>query len=332
MLENKEMSNRRCHSQALHTVWFSGIFVVVGSFVSACGSNQGQISPPSLTPNTTTSPASSSSAVKPPSNSGAGSDSKSVPSTAQNTQPSPMCRAGYQLEPDWGCVADAATATSIAASANNTPANTQTGKGYLAIDDELKKTFDYDTGHQKYTNAEVVEVMKLYQGANAKAQAYATRLKETVSPDTSSLWRAITLARTGSLYDSMRMGLMDVKDEQLFNAKEKQLLVKMESSQNPDAAQKATEFKDSRRKLWQSARDKELDASDALMIAFYTEAVFLGIRQGARHPELKRAAERLIYYENIVGPSKMSSIIAQVKLEQVMYRPGMFKAAPSRLQ
>ena len=197
---------------------------------------------------------------------------------------------------------------------------------FTMIDEEIRKNFDYDTGHHKYKGT-VVDVLKKYNADAKDAEKYNARLKELVDANTYGSIEYVTaaLARQGSLYDSLRTGLFNTREPalQLFAANEEKILKQLEESGNQDLMDKAAEKRDQRNQLWRSKRDSELGSADNIAVSRYTNAVAISRKYNIRSAPVNKALQRLAFFTDVLGDEKMRQYTTGI--EGFTYSDGMFQ-------
>ena len=85
---------------------------------------------------------------------------------------------------------------------------------YAMVDNEAKKSFDYDTGHHRYAGTSV-DVIKKYQADAVDAKKLQAKLQHVIDAYASPEWATAAVSRQGSLYDSLRTGLYNTRAPQL---------------------------------------------------------------------------------------------------------------------
>ena len=177
---------------------------------------------------------------------------------------------------------------------------------YTLLDQEIRDKFDYDTGHHRYKGT-TVEVIKEYRADAGDAKKYHDKLQHVIDAYVSPEWAVAARSRQGSLYDSLRSGLYNARPPtlELFSAKEERLLTKLEASDNPDHQDKADQFRQNRQMVWRETRDRELTDADKIMVLRYVEAVALGRKYNISNPAIDRAVERLAFFTDVLGDSKL---------------------------
>lgn len=195
---------------------------------------------------------------------------------------------------------------------------------YLLIDRQLKKEFDYDTGHHRYKGT-VVEVVNQY-GADAKdAKAWYDKLQKVVDKYVSQKWATVAIARQGSVYDSLRTGLFNTRPPELkmFTAQQEKALKTAEESDNMDLIDKADEIRSQVRDAWTKKRDQELDSADRIVVDRYAVSVMLAQRYNLSHESITRSIRRLAFLTDVTGEAKMAEYTSGNK--ELKYEPGMFQ-------
>src|SRR6185503_16350940 len=85
---------------------------------------------------------------------------------------------------------------------------------YAMIDADLKKSFDYESGHHRYAGSSV-DVIKKFQADAVDAKKHQAQLQHVIDAYASPEWATAAISRQGSLYDSMRTGLYNTRAPQL---------------------------------------------------------------------------------------------------------------------
>lgn len=177
---------------------------------------------------------------------------------------------------------------------------------YGALDERIHAEFDYDTNHHRYTGV-IDKVVKAYTDDLKKAEKYFNQLQEVITKFESRPWSVAAKARQGSLYDGCRTGLYNARPPglKLYSEKEEKLLKLAETSARDDLQEAADALRQKRREDWRAARERQLDDADKPMIKFYTEAVVYGRAFKVRNAAVDTAIQRLAFYTNIMGDTKI---------------------------
>ena len=194
---------------------------------------------------------------------------------------------------------------------------------YTLLDQDIARTFDYETGHHRYRGT-AVEVVKKYQQDSVEAKRWYDKLQHVVDAYVSPDWTAVAVSRQGSLYDSLRTGLYNTRPPELkmFDAKTEAMLKRAENSDNPDLQEKADAVRVKIQTAWREKRDQELDSADRVMVDRYANAVVLARRYNVAKPEITRAIRRLAFVTDVIGEAKMKQYTSGVK--ELNYTEGMF--------
>ncbi len=151
---------------------------------------------------------------------------------------------------------------------------------YRAIDQALRKGFDYATGHHHYAGT-ITEVAKTFRSdVSTEASAHLAKLQTIINKYGSRRWAVTARARQGSLYDSLRTGLYfaGAPSLKLFSPKEQRLLDQLAKLCNRKLYNKPCrtldDFVEARRLNWQQQRAKLLADVDKAMVVGYVEAIF----------------------------------------------------------
>jgi hypothetical protein len=204
---------------------------------------------------------------------------------------------------------------------------------YRLIDKELKKSFDYEAGHHRYSGT-VVEVIKKYTDDATKAKEWYDKLQVVVDKYVSQKWATIAIARQGSVYDSLRTGLYNTRPPELkmFTDQQEKSLRIAEESDNLDLQDKADQIRTQVNEAWRTKRDQELDSADRIVVDRYAVAVMLAQRYNLSHEQVTRSIRRLAFLTDVAGEAKMAEYTAankELKYEAGMFqrmRPGVFDA------
>ncbi|HEX6275432.1 MAG TPA: hypothetical protein VFZ53_20470 [Polyangiaceae bacterium] len=195
---------------------------------------------------------------------------------------------------------------------------------YTMLDREIEAKFDYETGHHRFKGT-TVEVVKQYANQAGVAKGWFDKLQHIVDFYVSPEWTIAAISRQGSLYDSLRTGLYNVRPPALkmFDAKTEALLKRAENSDDPDLQAKADEVRVQVQTAWRQKRDQELDSADRIMIDRYGTAVTLARRYNVSNPAVVRAIRRLAFVTEVIGEAKMKQFASSVK--DLNYTEGMFQ-------
>jgi tetratricopeptide (TPR) repeat protein len=194
---------------------------------------------------------------------------------------------------------------------------------YVQLDDAMQRGFDYDTGHQRFAGT-TVEVLEQYRRAAVQAQAHYDALQRVVDDYASPEWATAAIARQGSLYDSLRSALYDVRAPALimFDKKTEALLARAENSDSLELQEQADAVRMRVETGWRDARDRELDSADQVMIDRYGNAITLARRYNVSNPAIVKGIQRLAFFTDVIGEAKLSQYTGRVP--SLEYSPGLF--------
>jgi hypothetical protein len=194
---------------------------------------------------------------------------------------------------------------------------------YVQLDETIQRGFDYDTGHQQYAGSPV-EVLDQYRKAAAQAQAHYDALQRVVDDYASPEWATAAIARQGSLYDSLRSALFDVRAPALkmFDKKTEALLLRAENSDSAELQEQADAVRMRVETGWREARDRELDSADQVMVDRYGNAITLARRYNVSNPAIVKAIQRLAFFTDVIGEAKLAQYTGRVP--SLEYNPGLF--------
>jgi hypothetical protein len=205
---------------------------------------------------------------------------------------------------------------------------------YRAIDEELKRAFDYDAGFHRYAGV-ITDARKAFKDdVEVKAKGYFDRLQAIISKYESRRWAVAARARQGSLYDSCRTGLYNAREPglKLYNDKEEKLLKQLDdlcvNQGSEDACIKHDEFQAKRRADWTKQRDEDLASADKAMVAGYAEAILWAKSWKVRVDAVDNAIARLAFFTEIIGDAKLREYTSPLQdpatKSPFKYQDGMF--------
>jgi hypothetical protein len=191
------------------------------------------------------------------------------------------------------------------------------------LDAQVKKDFDYETGHHRFRGTPT-EVLTAYQKGAQEAKAWYDKLQVVIDGYASPEWATAAIARQGSLYDSLRTGLYNVRPPELkmFDAKTEAVLKKAEESDNPDLQEKADAVRMSVETAWRDKRDQELNSADEIVVDRYATSIVLARRYNVSNPAVVKAIQRLAFFTDVMGEAKLKQYTARVP--DLQYTEGMF--------
>jgi hypothetical protein len=194
---------------------------------------------------------------------------------------------------------------------------------FIQIDEATARSFDYDTGHLRYAG-NTSEVMAQYRSSAVQAQAQYDALQRVVDDYASPEWATAAIARQGSLYDSLRSALYDVRAPALkmFDKKTEALLTRAENSDSPELQEQADAVRMRVETAWREARDRELDSADQVMVDRYGNAITLARRYNVSNPAVIKAIQRLAFFTDVIGEAKLEQYTGRVP--SLEYKPGLF--------
>jgi outer membrane protein assembly factor BamD (BamD/ComL family) len=182
---------------------------------------------------------------------------------------------------------------------------------YRDIDEDLKRSYDYDTGHHRYKGV-ITDVTKQFKDDVEKdAKTHFDRLQNVITKYESRRWAVAARARQGSLYDSARTGLYNAREPELklYTAQEERLLKQLDdlcvNQGSEDACAKHDAFTAKRRATWRESRDRSLADADRAMVAGYVEAILWARAWKVSVDAVDRATARLAFFTDILGDPKL---------------------------
>ncbi|EYF08936.1 tetratricopeptide repeat protein [Chondromyces apiculatus] len=201
---------------------------------------------------------------------------------------------------------------------------------YSTIDEKLRQSFDYETGHHRYEGV-IDKVKKAFDSDLARANdVHFKELQDVITTFQSRTWSVAARARQGSLYDSCRTGLYNARPPglKLYNDREDKLLKLAETSDREDLQEVADALRQRRREEWRAARERSLNDADKAMVKFYAEAVVWAKAWNIRNAAVDQAIQRLAFFTDILGDAKMREWTAGVMDPETQapfeYKDGVF--------
>ncbi|MSP23998.1 MAG: tetratricopeptide repeat protein [Myxococcales bacterium] len=205
---------------------------------------------------------------------------------------------------------------------------------YRVVDADLKKNFDYESGHHRYTGV-IIDIKKEYKADVEKdAKGYFDKLQSVISRFESPRWAVAARARQGSLYDSCRTGLYNAREPglKLYSEKEEKILKKTDdlcvNEGNEKACTDYDAFTAKRRTTWREERDNLLAGSDRPMVAGYGEAILWARYSKVGTREVDGAIGRMAFYTDLIGDDKLREYTGILKdpstREAFSYVDGMY--------
>ena len=194
---------------------------------------------------------------------------------------------------------------------------------YTMLDQEITKKFDYESGHHRFKGTPV-QVIEAYRKQAGVAKQWYDKLQAIIDKYVSPEYSTVAISRQGTLYDSLRTGLYNVRppELQMFDKKQEAMLKKAEESDNPDLQEKVDAIRVKVQQAWRDARDKEINGADEIMVDRYGNAIMLSRRYNVSHPGVIHAIRRLAFFTDVIGEAKMKQFSSKVK--DLNYTEGMF--------
>jgi hypothetical protein len=202
-------------------------------------------------------------------------------------------------------------------------ANLAAEGAFVLLDDQLRAKFDYESGHHRLRGTPQ-EVLVGYQRAAGEAKLWYDQLQAVVDQYGSPEWGTAAIARQGSLYDSLRSALYNVRPPELimFDKKTEELLRRAEESDNFELQEKADAVRTRVETAWQDQRDRELQSADQIAVDRYGAAIVLARRYNVNNIAVVRAIRRLAFLTDVIGEQKLASYAQRVS--DLDYSEGMF--------
>jgi hypothetical protein len=223
---------------------------------------------------------------------------------------------------------------------------------FTLVDEQVRATFDYATGHHHYTGT-VGEVIKQVDKDLGEVEKTWRPQLETVATKYGSFqWAAAATARIGTLYDSIRTGL-DLVAPKYFTADQQAKLDKLQkiadqlnaanqSGQADKVQQSLDDTKDAVRGKWRSTKDQYLEVCNQKLVGKYVTAALIARKYNVKDASVQNAVARLAFFTDYLGDDKMkgyventpdpldpSSKLVYVSGEFLQWRSGIVAAPPA---
>lgn len=183
----------------------------------------------------------------------------------------------------------------------------------------MKSEFDYGTGHHHYTG-NVVEVTKALDKDIGDAEKKYKPLLDHIATEYGSFeWAAAAIARSGTLYDSIRTGL-DLVAPNYFTPQQDAMLKKLQNvadrlndagqNDKADEVQKTIDdTKDAVRSKWRATKDQYLEVCNQKMVGKYVTAAITARKNNVKDQTVQSAIGRLAFFTDYLGDDKMKPYV-----------------------
>lgn len=194
---------------------------------------------------------------------------------------------------------------------------------FLRLDEALREKFDYEAGNLRLSGTPS-DVIAAFQQNAATAKAWYDALQRVIDDYASPEWATAALARQGSVYDSLRSSLYNLRPPELrmFDAKTEALLQRALDSDNLQLQEKADAVRTSVETTWRQRRDSELEATDRIVIDRYARTIVWARRYNVSNPAVMKAIGRLAFYSELLGEERLQQYAAGVG--ELGYSSGLF--------
>ena len=181
---------------------------------------------------------------------------------------------------------------------------------YTLLDEEIHDKYD---GKHNYSSMNSEQILgKIDQKTGqfvstgafkadvATADSYDVKLKHIVETYHSLEFNPASLARSGTLYDSLRTGLYACAgkafNDHLIPPQFKTILEQMRKSGHDDLVDKADQLTDMVKDGWKNKRGREMEAIDEVMVRNYAKAIQLARTYNTKNPTVTNAIARLAFF------------------------------------
>jgi tetratricopeptide (TPR) repeat protein len=190
---------------------------------------------------------------------------------------------------------------------------------YTLVDEDLRASFDYSTGHHHYAGNAPDIIKQLDRDLGEAEKTWRPKLEHVAVQYGSFEWAAAATARIGSLYDSIRTGL-DLVVPNYFTPQQEALLKKLQkvadqlsaAGQNDKADQIQQQIDDTRdavRAKWRSTKDQYMELCTKQAVVKYTTAALIARKYNVKNAAVTSAVARLAFFTDYMGDDKMKGYV-----------------------
>jgi tetratricopeptide (TPR) repeat protein len=210
---------------------------------------------------------------------------------------------------------------------------------YTLVDEQVRASFDYATGHHHYTGAVQDVIKDVDKDLGEAEKTWRPQLDNVQSKYLSFEWAAAARAREGTLYDSIRTGL-DLVVPKYFTPKQQALLDKLQkiadqlnaagqSDKADQVQQQIDDTKDAVRNKWRSTKDQYLEVCNQKMVSRYASAALTARKNNVKNPAVQNGISRLAFFTDFLGDDHMKAYVENTDDpdepgKKLVYTPGEF--------
>jgi tetratricopeptide (TPR) repeat protein len=190
---------------------------------------------------------------------------------------------------------------------------------FTLVDEQVRTSFDYDTGHHHYTGTVGEVIKQVDKDLGEVEKAWRPRLETVATRYGSFQWAAAATARIGTLYDSIRTGL-DLVAPKYFTADQQAKLDKLQkiadqlnaanqTDQADKVQQSIDDTKDAVRGKWRSTKDQYLEVCNQKLVGKYVTAALIARKYNVKDASVQNAVARLAFFTDYLGDDKMKAYV-----------------------
>ncbi len=206
---------------------------------------------------------------------------------------------------------------------------------YTLADEDVRKSFDYDTGHAHYSGTadKVKEAeAKDYEAAE---KIWLPRLKKIADTYKSAAWAPAVNARIGSLFDTIRTGLdnapFTMPTSVTVNGHVINIAHQIKIWEAAGQFDLADGVRNNARDAWNTYKLGEMDACNKVMVTDYASAAIMAKVHYVKDPTFEKAVGRLAFFTDRAdfGDDKMRPYVEATDDpanpgQKIKYTNGMF--------
>jgi hypothetical protein len=210
---------------------------------------------------------------------------------------------------------------------------------FTLVDEQVKASFDYDTGHHRYTGSVGDVIKEVDKDVGIADNTWKPPLANVAQKYGSFQWAAAATARIGSLYDSIRTGL-DLVVPKYFTPTQQALINKLQkivdqltaANQQAQADQvqaQIDKINDDVRNGWRTQKDRYITVCDQNLVSKYVTAALVARAHNVKDTTVQKGVARLAFFTDYLGDDKMKGYV-EVTADplnpgsNLVYHPGEF--------
>jgi len=192
---------------------------------------------------------------------------------------------------------------------------------FTLVDEQVHEKFDYSTGHHHYQGNVKDVIAAVDKDLGEAEKTWRPQLDEIAQKYKSFEWAAASIARAGTLYDSIRTGL-DLVIPKYFTPQQQALLNKLQkiadqlnaagqADKADQVQQQIDATQDAVRSKWRETKDKYLEVCNQKMVSRYVTSALEARKYNVKDATVQGAVARLAFFTDYLGNDKMKAYVEQ---------------------